>query len=220
MFKKPSRIIDRVFIHCSASDNKNHDNIATIDKWHRERGFAGVGYHYFIRKDGTLEEGRDLERNPAAQRGHNKGTIAICLHGLKSFTEDQFETLAALCVDIDDAYNHKVTFHGHCEVSSKTCPVFDYRRVLDLTPKGYMRRAKKLASEAPAKPLTQSRTMQGASVVTASTIGAEVVSEAAEKIEPIADYSDYIQLLFVVLTLVGIGLVIYARLDDRKKGFR
>jgi len=83
MFDKPNRFVDRVFLHCSASDHANHDNVATMDRWHRERGWSGVGYHLFIRKDGTLEDGRDLERTPAAQSGHNRGSIAICLHGLK-----------------------------------------------------------------------------------------------------------------------------------------
>ena len=132
-FKKPEREIDRVFIHCSASGNKKHDDVSVIRKWHKERGWSDVGYHYFITFDGTLQEGRDIERTPAAQRGHNTGTIAICLHGLDydDFTEDQFDTLRKLCgdiyIDIED-----VTFHGHCEVAAKDCPVFDYQEVLNL----------------------------------------------------------------------------------------
>ena len=88
-FRKPARHVDRVFLHCSASDDPDHDDIDTIRRWHvDERGWSDVGYHYFIRSDGTLQEGRPLERIPAAQAGHNAGTVAICLHGLaeESFT--------------------------------------------------------------------------------------------------------------------------------------
>lgn len=139
-FKPPRRIVHRVFIHCSASDNPLDDNIKIIRAWHLKRGFTAVGYHYFIRKDGTLEVGRDLEMIPAAQKDNNAGTLAICLHGLAKdkFTEKQFETLRELCQQIDSAYDGKITFHGHCEVSDKTCPVFDYKEVLKLNDKGYI----------------------------------------------------------------------------------
>lgn len=137
-FKKPARPVDRVFVHCSASDRPEHDSWAVIDRWHRENGWAGIGYHFFIRKDGTLELGRDLEKTPAAQEGNNLRTIAICLHGLNVdlFTEAQMATLRGLCLDIDHAYRGQLTFHGHCEVARKACPVIDYKAVLQLDGRG------------------------------------------------------------------------------------
>jgi N-acetyl-anhydromuramyl-L-alanine amidase AmpD len=137
-FKKPWRTVNRIFIHCSASDYAHHDDVSVMRKWHKQRGWSDVGYHFFIKKDGTLQKGRALNKIPAAQRGHNNKTIAICLHGLKKskFTKEQFKTLRKLCKEINDAYNQKVTFHGHCEVSSKDCPVFDYKDVLKLDKKG------------------------------------------------------------------------------------
>ena len=139
-FQKPTRPVRRVFIHCSASDNPAHDSAVIIDRWHREKGWAGIGYHYFIRKDGVLELGRDLEKTPAAQENNNTATIAICLHGLEKdkFTEAQFQTLRALCNQINRAYGFNVTFRGHCEVANKACPVFDYKDVLDLNNRGNM----------------------------------------------------------------------------------
>lgn len=138
-FIKPNRLVNRVFLHCSASDNPQHDNVKTITEWHIQRGFKGIGYHYFISKDGIINKGRNIEVTPAAQEGHNKGTIAICLHGLKkeAFTKEQFKSLRVLCEQINQAYNGKITFHGHKEVSKKDCPVFDYRKVLNLNDKGF-----------------------------------------------------------------------------------
>jgi len=105
----------------------------TMKSWHLARGFSDVGYHFFIQKDGTLEYGRDIEKTPAAQKGHNLNTLAICLHGLKEekFTQAQFETLNKLASQIEHNYDN-ISFHGHCEVSKKACPVFNYRKVLDL----------------------------------------------------------------------------------------
>jgi len=142
MFKRPNRIVNRVFLHCSASDNPKHDNIATITEWHLKRGFSGIGYHFFISKNGIIHKGRNIEANPAAQEGHNTATIAICLHGLKkeAFTEAQFKSLRELCEQINLTYSGKITFHGHREVAKKDCPVFDYKNILSLDAKGYIKK--------------------------------------------------------------------------------
>ena len=145
-FFKPKRLVKQCFIHCSASDNQKHDNVATIAQWHKERGFSEIGYHFIITKDGIIYKGRDLEKIPAAQKeskiinnkkiGGNTGTIAICLTGEKQFSEKQFDSLKSICKQINDVYNKKITFHGHCEVAQKLCPVFDYKAVLKLDQDG------------------------------------------------------------------------------------
>lgn len=139
MFKKPIRSVRRVFLHCTASDDPAADNIETITKWHKLRGFNTIGYHFLIHKDGKVSPGRNIEVTPAAQAGNNLGTIAICLHGLKKdlFTQAQFISLKQLVSEINKAYGGKVTFHGHREVANKTCPVFDYKTVLGLDKQGY-----------------------------------------------------------------------------------
>lgn len=138
MSGQPMRQIDKVFIHCSASDHESHDDISVIRKWHvEERHFNDIGYHYFIKKSGEIQTGRPLDKVPAAQKGHNEGSIAICLSGLDHFTEKQFKALKALCHQIDT--QHTVTFHGHREVSNKTCPNFNYKEVLDLDSDGKMK---------------------------------------------------------------------------------
>ncbi|GAD00159.1 peptidoglycan recognition protein family protein [Agarivorans albus] len=138
-FKRPSRSVHSVFLHCSASDNAAHDNVKTMQSWHVKRGFSEIGYHFFISKNGDIHEGRSIEKVPAAQKGHNTGSIAICLHGLDvaKFTEAQFSSLKSLCSQIESSYGEKkIVFRGHCEVSAKTCPVFDYKKVLSLDENG------------------------------------------------------------------------------------
>lgn len=204
-FRKPRRWVNKVFIHCSASDNPAHDNVATMRRWHtdpkpRGRGWSDVGYHFFIRKDGTLEAGRPLERIPAAQARHNRGSIAICLHGgggtppQDKFTRAQFSTLYRLCREIDEAYGGKVTFHGHREVAAKACPVFDYKKVLDLDADGRLGAGSAPAAapspdaieEAPEdeiKPLRKSTTVQSvAGTGVAVTTGVVTVSENMDKL--------------------------------------
>ena len=137
MFNKPKRAVKKVFIHCSAASRETVD-AKEIDLWHKQRGWSGIGYHFFIKTDGTLEKGRSLDKVPAAQAGHNTFSIAICLNGLlvDDFKPEQFATLIKLCQEIDHQYSGNITFHGHCEVSAKTCPVFDYKKVLKLSQYG------------------------------------------------------------------------------------
>jgi len=138
-FTKPRRIVSNVFVHCSASDKPEDDDVAVITAWHLARGFSTIGYHFFIHKDGEVEAGRNIELAPAAQQGHNTGSIAICVHGLEDFTDESLESLRKLCEVINIAYDKRLTFHGHCEVNpNKTCPVYDYKKVLNLDSAGRM----------------------------------------------------------------------------------
>jgi N-acetylmuramoyl-L-alanine amidase len=139
-FKKPNRKVNRVFLHCSASDNPKHDDVSVMREWHKARGWSDVGYHLFIKKDGTVQDGRTLERIPCSAKGHNTGTIAICCHGLErsKFTQKQFNSISNLCNQINIAYDGNISFHGHTEVSAKSCPVYDYKGVLNLDGDGKM----------------------------------------------------------------------------------
>lgn len=139
-FTAPKRPVHVVFIHCSASDHAVHDDAAVIDQWHRQRGWRGIGYHFFIRSDGTIQRGRALEQIPAAQEGHNGGSIAICLHGFKTFAPAQFDALRRLADAMDTGYagqGERLRWRGHREVAAKLCPNFDYRAVLGVDEDGF-----------------------------------------------------------------------------------
>lgn len=99
-----------------------------IDQWHKNNGWVGIGYHYVIRKDGTIEKGRPDWTVGAHAYGENWHTIGIHLSGDFSVaepTEAQIEStamlLANLCTDygipIDE--DHIV---GHRDLMSTDCP--------------------------------------------------------------------------------------------------
>jgi hypothetical protein len=126
---KTKRKIHSHFLHCSASDLKSHDNPETIDGWNRKRGFTNIGYNYFISKDGTIYQCRNLGIIPAAQKGYNTGSVATCLSGLHNFTHAEILSFrylhSMLCY-----HNGRLKLSGHCEVNSnKTCPNIDYNLI-------------------------------------------------------------------------------------------
>ncbi len=139
IFEKPERPVNRVFIHCSASDKEveGQELVALITDWHLARKFSTIGYHYVGDKTGAILVGRDLEMIPAAQKGHNTGSIAICAHGHvfpENWTKSaQAGSLINLCASISREYEGLVSFWAHNEVNpNKTCPVFDHRALLGL----------------------------------------------------------------------------------------
>ncbi len=135
---KKGEKIEFLVLHCSASNLPKHDNIATIDRWHKARGWKGVGYHYFIQSDGTLEIGRPLNDDPIIERkevgahtlGINRRSIGVCLSGIDAtdFTLAQFNTLSKLINDLQEkGIDFKIAGHNYF-TDKKSCPNFDWRK--------------------------------------------------------------------------------------------
>lgn len=131
-----------IVLHCSASDNKEHDSIAVIREWHIAKGWRDVGYNYFIRKNGVIELGRDEDDEGAHTIGYNDTSIGICLHGLKkdSFTHEQFEACVRLIADIRERHEIRAIV-PHNLFANKTCPVFNI--VDEIYPRLYKARFQK-----------------------------------------------------------------------------
>ena len=75
------RKIDSIIIHCSATKVGQDFTAKDIDRWHLERGFNGIGYHYVIRLNGQIEKGRDISLSGAHCKGWNERSIGICYIG-------------------------------------------------------------------------------------------------------------------------------------------
>jgi len=71
----------------------------------------------------------------------------------------------------------------------------------------------------PAKPLYKSRTLAGSAMTGLGAVGG-TVQEAGYMLQSVSDYAEIIKIVCVVLMLVGIGMTIYARWDDSRKGRR
>ncbi len=131
------RTIRKLIVHCSDSP---FGDVREIDRWHRERGFALIGYHYVVcngyrtgksefstEVDGLIEYGRTEGMEGAHCYGHNRGSIGICLIGKTEFTKTQLVKLEGLLTKLMKDYGlcPKDVF-GHYELDpGKTCPNMD-----------------------------------------------------------------------------------------------
>jgi N-acetyl-anhydromuramyl-L-alanine amidase AmpD len=115
-------MINKIIIHCSASPQGRGDNAETIHKWHRDRKFDGIGYHYVILEDGEIEQGRPEYWKGAHCRGHNATSIGVCLIGEYEFTAQQYASLHYKIMTIQKRHPH-ATVYCHSELDPmKTCP--------------------------------------------------------------------------------------------------
>ncbi len=129
------RKIDTLIIHCTATPEGKDFTANDIDRWHRDRGFDGIGYHYVIRLDGTVEQGRDIAKKGAHCYGHNASSIGICyVGGMTADGKAAKDTrtckqrmalrklVAQLCADYGIASSR---IYGHNELAKRDCPCFD-----------------------------------------------------------------------------------------------
>lgn len=118
------RTINKLIIHCADTPESMDIGVKEIREWHLERGWSDVGYHYVIRRDGTVELGRVESVVGAHCYGHNKESIGICLVGRDEFNDEQFDSLYRLIKDMEYRYGD-VEVAGHYRYSDKTCPNFN-----------------------------------------------------------------------------------------------
>ena len=75
------RKINFIILHCSATKEGVSVTVNDIDRWHKERGFAKIGYHFVVYLDGSIHKGRPIEEIGAHCKGRNSDSIGICYVG-------------------------------------------------------------------------------------------------------------------------------------------
>lgn len=116
-----------IILHCSDTPNGRPHTAEEIHRWHQNRTppFDGIGYHYVIQVDGTVERGRPEYWTGAHVGGHNTDTIGICMIGRDEFSQEQWDAQAWLVRDIKSRHP-EAAVRGHRDYDSgKTCPGYD-----------------------------------------------------------------------------------------------
>lgn len=136
------RNIDTVVIHCADTPSTMDIGAEEIRSWHvNDNGWKDIGYHYVIRRDGTIEKGRNIETVGSHVYGHNKNSVGICLIGGKPikgqkrdinlFTVEQLESLETLLYNLKALLQTSFKIVGHCDLDrKKTCPNFNVQKWL------------------------------------------------------------------------------------------
>ncbi|WP_308761579.1 N-acetylmuramoyl-L-alanine amidase [uncultured Bacteroides sp.] len=146
------RKINHLIIHCSATREDRPYTVANLQNDHLSRGFRGSGYHYYIRRDGTVTNTRPIELVGAHVKGYNKHSIGICYEGgldasgnpKDTRTPEQRSALRLLVAQLLRRFKDEVRVCGHRDLSPdlngdgtveprewvKQCPCFEVSREL------------------------------------------------------------------------------------------
>lgn len=112
---------EKIIIHHTAIKNIDSD---AIHKMHQEKGWSGIGYHYFIDKSGEIYEGRPERAIGAHAYKNNQNTLGVCLEGNfeeELIEEKQYKALIELLKYLVLKYPiNKI--EGHNDVVNTLCP--------------------------------------------------------------------------------------------------
>lgn len=121
---------DLIVVHCSATRPGQDVGRQQIEEWHVSRGFSSIGYHFVVRRNGSIELGRPLEEIGAHVAGHNANSVGVCLvgglevdgrepatpHALHLFTDQQLNAARDLIGVLRRVYP-KARVVGHRDLS-------------------------------------------------------------------------------------------------------
>lgn len=99
-----------------------------VNRWHLERGWTGIGYHFYIRKDGRIYRGRPEWAVGAHAQGHNSRSVGICVEGAymtETMPKAQFDALVGLVREEMAKYPGAKVLR-HRDVNSTDCPGTNY----------------------------------------------------------------------------------------------
>ena len=203
------RKIDSIVVHCSATrpewmaSEGINAQLKEIDAWHRDRGFDMIGYSYLVSRNGEVVQGRPLEKTPAAQKGHNTGSIAICLIGgfgsdaddlaTEHYTPVQLARAYSLIRELQEQFNVKNdNVIGHNRLSTKACPGFRVQKWL----------AGMSLSEATQKKPERTKAAQSKTVKASA---ATVVASAGTTVTALSGMNENAQ--YIILGFAGITIL-------------
>lgn len=126
-------------LHCSATRSNQNYSVEQLRRDHIKRGFYDIGYHFYIRKDGTLTQHRFLLEVGAHARPYNRCSIGICYEGgldengkpRNTLTAEQTERINNLLIRLHRLFP-KAKIVGHRDLpgtTPKECPCLDAHEI-------------------------------------------------------------------------------------------
>lgn len=115
----------RIILHHAASATASADD---IDRWHKEKGYSKIGYHFLVRKDGSIYRGREENMVGAHAYGANYDSIGICAEGdfeVETMSDVQKQSLKELVSYIKNKYNI-TKVQEHSDVNNTACAGKNY----------------------------------------------------------------------------------------------
>jgi N-acetyl-anhydromuramyl-L-alanine amidase AmpD len=129
------RKINEIIVHCSATPEGRDVTAEEIRRWHLDKGWKDIGYHYVIERSGKIRQGRHIDLMGFHTTGKNQMSIGVCyVGGLDSDmkakdtrTGDQKDSFHRLLYALCIVFPTITRISGHRDYSKKDCPCFNAR---------------------------------------------------------------------------------------------
>lgn len=130
--REDNGVIREIILHHRAGNG----DVESIDAYHKSLGWEGIGYHYYIRKNGDIFSGRPELMAGAHTQKHNVGTLGICFEGNfenESMNQVQEDAGIDLICYLVDKYPMIEKISKHNDYSVTACPgrYFPYQDIID-----------------------------------------------------------------------------------------
>lgn len=225
------RKIDEIVVHCSATPEGRHVTVNTIRKWHKQRDWRDIGYHYVIYLDGSIHKGRPVSQIGAHVKGRNARTIGVCYVGgvakdgrtaKDTRTPAQKEALTKLLLRLMDEFPSINKISGHRDYAAKACPSFDatkeYRGLI----------GSKVAAVTPPQPLAAARPVETEMVLAdadkaplqSKTVLAAAASTAPSILGAMAGLTERVSIALIGVSVLIAAFLIYDRMRKARMAKR
>lgn len=126
------KLTNAIVIHHAGMTRNEDISLKAIHQMHLDNGWAGVGYHFIVHKNGVIEHARPIERVGAHAYKHNRYTVGICMTGNLDIGVPTIEQtlateklVAALCYQYDITPSNE-TIVGHRDLCDTDCPGYNF----------------------------------------------------------------------------------------------
>lgn len=122
------KVVDSIVLHHRAGNG----DVESIHKQHMAQGWWGIGYHYYVRKDGSIWRGRPEQwvgSHAGSSNDYNRHSIGVCFEGnfeVEQMTDAQVASGRELIADIESRYTIYQIL-GHKDVAKTACPGKNFR---------------------------------------------------------------------------------------------
>ncbi len=113
--------VEYLILHHEAAPSAS---VEQVHAYHKGKGWGGIAYHLYVRKDGTVYKGRPMECRGAHTSNYNYKSIGICCEGnfeTEQMKDKQFQALLE-AIEYVQGFYPAIKIIGHKEVGATACP--------------------------------------------------------------------------------------------------
>lgn len=120
----PLQRVDYIVLHHEAGQG----TVEAVHNYHLSLGWAGIAYHFYVRRDGSIYRGRPINMQGGHTKGYNDCSVGVCAEGnfeTEVMSDAQKEALHELVLELRAMYP-EAKIVKHSDLTATACPGKNY----------------------------------------------------------------------------------------------